>query len=498
MAESCIAVLDIGKTNKKILAFDENLNILTSAVEKIDEVERNGLLSDNVEDIRRFFFGKLAEINREYPVKAISISAHGATFACVDEDGELTVPQVSYTNDPGEEFHEQFYQDFGDPAELQKETATPNFNLLLNAAKGIYFVKQKFPDDFARTKYILNYNTYFGYLLTGVASSEHTYVGCHTYLWDFHNNCPSSVACKMGVDKLLPTPVMRPWDVVGKISPAVAEETGLSPETIVAHGLHDSNAALVPYMCTVKDDFVLNSTGTWCVDMHEMEKVEFAEEELGKTVFYNLNAWGRPVKTSIFLGGAEFETYLQILQQIHGKFASPEFDPALCQKLINEKNCFIMPGVTPGTGQFPESRARVIEGDKEYLLEDIKNGKVVPEFMKDLLRAISVLDLSLVVQNTVALDRVDMKDGLPMFTEGGFRKDDTYNKLLAGYYPDSRYCLTNLEEASAAGAAICGKCALEGVDLTDAGNWVTIETEQVEPPAITSFEQYKDAFLEQL
>mgnify|MGYP006291907605 CR=1 FL=1 len=493
--KSCIAVLDIGKTNKKIVAYDDNLNVLATRIEQIDEVDREGFVSDNVPEIRRFFFEQLKDMNREFAIKAISVSAHGATFCCVDETGELSAPQVSYTTDPGPELDEKFYAEFGDPEELQKETATASFNLLLNVARGIYFVRDRFPEGFARTKHILNYNSYWAYVLTGKPSAEHTYMGCHSFLWDFHNSQPSSVARKMGVVDLLPAEVKRPWDVVGTISAAVAEETGLSPDTIVTHGLHDSNAALVPYMCTVDHDFVLNSTGTWCVDMHEVDQVEFAEEELGKTVFYNLNAWGKPVKTSIFLGGAEFDAYLDILERIHGEVEYPPFDPEMCQQVIKDQRYFIMPGVTPGTGQFPGCKARIIEAHKEFPLEDIQAGKVTPAFLKDQRLTHAILDLSLVIQTTVALERIGVEDGLSIYTEGGFRRNETYNGLLSSFYPNSEYCRTNLEEASAVGAAICAKCALEGKDLSAAADWVTIDRKEVKPFPLSGMGAYRDAFL---
>ncbi|MFO7822209.1 MAG: FGGY family carbohydrate kinase [Lentisphaeria bacterium] len=491
----CIAVLDIGKTNKKVVAYDAQLNVLKTAVRRIDEVERDGFVSDNVEEIRNFFFEKLCEFNREYEVKAISISAHGATFCCIDENGDLSVPQVSYTTDPGPELDQKFYAEFGAPEELQKETATASFNLLLNVARGIYFVRDKFPEGFARTEHILNYNSYWGYLLTGNVGAEYTYMGCHSFLWDFHANQPSSVARKMGIADMLPTPLNHPWDVLGTISPAVAQETGLAPDTILTHGLHDSNAALVPYMCSVDHDFVLNSTGTWCVDMHEADDVRFTDEELGKTVFFNLNAYGRPVKTSIFLGGAEFEAYADILKSIHGDLEKPQFDPELCQQVINDQRYFIMPSVTPGTGQFPQSEARIIEAHKEFPLADVQAGKVAPEFLKDQKLAHAVLDLSLVMQTTVALERVGCTDGLTIFTEGGFRRDATYNGLLASFYPNSECCITNLEEASAVGAAVCAKCTLENVDPKAASEWVSIDRKEVKPFPLSGMGAYRDAFL---
>ena len=204
-------------------------------------------------------------------IKVISVSTHGATYTLVDENGDGVVPQVAYNSDPGEAFHKKFYELCGDPIELQKNTATPNFNLLINPAKGIFYSKLKFPEMFSEAKHLLLYPQYFGYWLTGEICADPTYVGNHTYLWDFKNNKWSEVADKLGIRSLLPATFKKPWDSIGKIKDEIAKKTGLSIDTIVTAGIHDSNASLLPYMISMDEAFLLNSTGTWCVIMNEKE-----------------------------------------------------------------------------------------------------------------------------------------------------------------------------------------------------------------------------------
>ena len=79
--------------------------------------------------------------------------------------------------------------------------------------------------------------------------------------------------------------------------------------------------------------------------------------------------------------------------------------------------------------------------------------------------ALAVLNLSLAIQTKVSFDRADMTKGLQVFTEGGFSKNDSYNTLMTSFYPDSKFYLTDLKEASAFGAAITGKAAYEKLDI---------------------------------
>ena len=153
-----IAVFDIGKTNKKIFIFDQDLNMLAGESTIIEEHESNNIRHDNLREIEKWLFKSLRKFTRTYKdIRSISISTHGATFVCIDETGKLSVPEISYTTDPGDDFHKEFYHEFGDSKMLQQTTGTPDFNLLINAGKGIWFASKQFPDKFRKTKYILNY-----------------------------------------------------------------------------------------------------------------------------------------------------------------------------------------------------------------------------------------------------------------------------------------------------------------------------------------------------
>lgn len=490
-----IAVFDIGKTNKKLVIFNADLKIVDIEKISIPEFESDHILYEDIESIEQWFLKTLRRKSSRFNIGVISISGHGATFTCINNKGNLAIPVISYTTDPGEDFHREFYNTFGSKIHLQKVTATPDFNLLINVAKGIWFVKRKFPDKFSHVKYILNFPQYFSYRLSGKISADPTYTGCHTYLWDFNKNAWSEVADKMGIRQLLPEKILKPWDVLGEITPEAANKTGLDPHTIITTGIHDSNASLLPHLITSKGEFVLNSTGTWCVIMHEQDKVLFNEEELGKVVFFNLSAFSKPVKTAIFMGGLEFEAYDNVLKEIHGNIENNFFDAELYEKIIDEKQLFILPGITKGTGQFPESEPRIIEGCKIYHFDQVKKYKHFPEFFNDKITAYAVLNLSLAIQTWVSLERADMRNGLPLYIEGGFSRNEAYNILMTTFYPKSNVYLTNLDEATAFGAALIGKAASEKSDPTHYKQLLNIEKKPVIKAKFRNLEGYVEKFL---
>jgi sugar (pentulose or hexulose) kinase len=229
--------------------------------------------------------------------------------------------------------------------------------------------------------------------------------------------------------------------------------------------------------------------------MNEKESVEFQEDELGKVVFYNMNAFWKPIKTAIFLGGMEFEHYKTILQKIHKRADIPVFEERIYQEVLDQAEQFILPSVAKGIGQFPDSNPRIVEGEKILPLADVASGKEIPTFFSSYETAFAVLNLSLAIQTKVSFDRAGIQRGMQVFTEGGFSKNDSYNTLLTGFFPDSKFYLTGLKEASAFGAAMCGKAAAEGIDIRSLRASIRIDQKSVPTNQLKGLQSYYNKFI---
>ena len=495
-----LAVFDVGKTNKKVVLFNDALQIVDRWYRSFPTQTVDGVEVEPIEAIGEWFLQTLAEAAQRYLITAIAVSTHGAAVVTLDERGEVACPVVSYTHEPDAGLHDRFYAAMGGRDALQRTTATAEVRPLINPAKLLFFTRERWPERFQRVRDILFFPQYFSYLLTGRPSVDYTYVGCHTYLWDFARWDWSEVAERLGIRSALPPRPVSSWEVAGAVSPEVARRTGLGADTPVTVGIHDSNASLLPYLLAKRDErFVLNSTGTWCVAMNPREReARFSDDEIGKTVFFNISPYGKAVKTAILMGGQEFETYTAVLKRIHDTEELPEFNPTLYRRVIARAQQFIIPGVVPGSGQFPHSRARVIDGDQEYALEEIQSGRVVPPLFQDLPAAYAVLNLSLALQTKVALGRVGVTAGMAIFTEGGFRKNPDYNALTAALFPDNRVYLTNIEEATSLGAALTARAARDGRDPAAYADAIAIESFAVNTERLPGLERYEAAFLEHI
>lgn len=499
MSEPAVAVIDIGKTNKKIHIYNRNLELIDSRSQTFGTVMKDGVSFEATEELLEWLLDNLSALASRHAVRVIAITTHGASFACVDESGDLAVPVIDYTHEPGGTFHEDFYAVAGDKLDLQRSTATLELKALVNPGKGIYFLKQTYPEAFRRTRHILMYPQYFAYKLTGNVTADPTYLACHTYLIRHETLEYSEVADRLGVRELLPETVQDPGDVAGRILPEIAARTGLSPLTRVLVGIHDSNASLLPYLIKKQaEDFVVNSTGTWCVTMHPEREIRFSDEEIGKAVFYNLSAFRQPVKTSILVGGLEFETYTKLLRSRFGMGDLPAFRSKIYRDVVREKAEFILPSVVPGTGQYPDSVGRVVDHGQPFPLDEISRGGRAPAVFSSTGRAYAALNLSLALQTSTALRRVGLSDGTTVYTEGGFRGNEDYNRLLATLHPGCSFRLSGMPEATSFGAALLGWAALEELPVTAMADRFELTEEPVQPMDLPGIEEYAAAFYAEL
>ncbi len=490
MAGTHIAVIDVGKTNKKVLVFDSALTVVDSAYRVFEERVEGGVHIEDIEHMSAWLMEQLGVYAKKYDIGAVSVTTHGATVLCIDTEGKLAVPAVAYTTETDSAFDEEFYRVCGEPRELQRTTATARFGLLINAAKTLLFAKRQYPEGFARVDSVLNMPQYFGYLLTGVRGAEPTYLGCHTYLLDFATKQYSSVADALGVRDKLPPLAKNSWSVLGTVSEEASKKTGLGRDCIVTMGIHDSNSSLLPYLVKGHRNFVLNSTGTWCVAMHPTDSVAFAADDLGKLVFYNLDAFFNPVKTTIFMGGQEFDTWRAACKTVNGRDDYPGLDEERCRRIVADQNLFILPSVVRGTGLFPDSPPRAVEGDRVFPLEQIADGGDAPSFMKDHETACAVLNISLAVQSSIALSMAGYDGSGSIFTEGGFRRNQTYNAVLSAMYPRSRVATTKLDEATAFGAALLARAALDKTTPMESGELFDIEIVDVATADLPGIDRY--------
>ncbi len=484
---SVVAVLDVGKTNKKVALFDANFRTLDIRKISLDAIAADaGIEYEQTGELFRWLGGILSEFARSYDIRALGISTHGATMAVLDEKGELAHPVFSYLSPAGDNIEDEFNQRFGPPEAIHGETCAPPFGFA-NVAKQIYLIQKQFPADWKRAAHLLFFPQYIGYLLTGEMATDPTSLGTHTYLWNPRKNEPSEVARKMGVDGMLPNRILAPWDRLGDIKASLVKDWDLPVGIPVTVGIHDSNASLLPYLAKGIQDFTLNSTGTWCVTMTPSDHFDFKPEEIGTKTFYNLSAYGRPVKTSLFPGGLEFSEFSAIAGETGMK------ESAKLEEICAGAAIFLTGGLVSGAKAFAGSVPALWLGGREIPLAALRESGLDSTLIGKG-EFLAALNLSLAIQTVEELNRSGLRSGTKIFIEGGFAKNREYCRILAALLPTNRVCLTDLEEATAFGTALCAWKLVEKTELEDLSSRFEITIDRVEPIPIPGLDLYAERY----
>jgi sugar (pentulose or hexulose) kinase len=334
-----IAVLDIGKTNAKVVVLDAVTGAEIASAKMANTVLKDGPYPHyDVEALWSFTLDACRRFAEAPGYDAISITTHGASAALLDADGQLAMPVLDYEH----EYPQAIRDAYDTLRPLFSETRSPRLSMGLNVGAQLHYQKTTFPEDFAKVATIVTYAQYWAARLTGVAANEVTSLGCHTDLWNPKAGHYSSLVDTLGIRPLM-APIRPAFDALGPVMPEIAEAIGISVP--VYCGIHDSNASLLPHLVAREVPFSVVSTGTWVINFAvggDLDHLDPTRDTLA-----NVDAYGRAVPSSRFMGGREFE----ILSAAIGTVA--EEDAAAALPSMIAKRCMLAPNVTPGSGPFP-------------------------------------------------------------------------------------------------------------------------------------------------
>ncbi|PDV86483.1 carbohydrate kinase [Rhizobium sp. H4] len=393
-----IAVLDIGKTNAKVVVLDSQTGAEIAVLKRPNIAIKSGPYPHyDIEALWSFALDALKSLAREPGFDAISITTHGAAAALISADGALAMPVIDYEHEYPEEIRDAY-------TALRpsfEETFSPRLAMGLNIGAQLHYQKNAFPEEFAKVTNIFTYAQYWAARLTGVAANELTSLGCHTDLWNPKTSSYSSLVDRLGIRDLM-APIRSAFDALGPVLPDIADEIGISMP--VYCGIHDSNASLLPHLVRRKAPFAVVSTGTWVITFGvggDLDHLDPSRDALA-----NVDAYGRAVPSSRFMGGREFE----ILSAEIGPVGNEAGWAAI--GAVIAKGMMLLPNIALGSGPFPGKVGRWIGAEGAG---------------REARHASACLYLALMTEACLGLTGAKG----PVVVEGPFALNETYLKLLA-------------------------------------------------------------------
>jgi sugar (pentulose or hexulose) kinase len=426
-----IAIFDIGKTNKKLLLFNEQYKLVfEESCQLMEATDEDGFPCEDVMQLTEWVRERFSQIQKDsrFEIKAVNFSGYGASLVYLDDNGEVIPPLYNYLKPFPPILLKKFYADYGGESQFSKLTASPVLGNL-NAGMQLYRLKYEKPEQFERIKHALHLPQYLSWILTTTLHTDITSIGCHTNLWNFQQNKYHEWVNKEAIEKKLP-PLLPCTGIAGHSNNTIP----------VGAGLHDSSAALIPYLTAFRDSFILLSTGTWCISLNPFNHSMLTDYELHEDCLCYLSYEGKPVKASRIFAGYEHEEEIKRLAAYFSKpveyYKTVGVDTELLkqQQQIYKKQSLTASNAQPATSGFTGREMAVFnnyETAYHQLITDIV--------------AQQVRSTNLVLKGT-GVKRI--------FVDGGFGKNPIYMYLLSDAFPDMEVYAASVAQASALGAAL--------------------------------------------
>lgn len=432
-----IAVLDIGKSNAKLLVLDHaSGTVLASRAQACGVVPEPPYPHLDLEGVWAWAVGALAQLAPRHVIRTIVPVAHGA--AAVLMAGEApALPALDYEHAGPQ------VRAIGLGAELDPfaRTFSPVLPIGLNLAAQLDWQERTFPERFASVTDILPLPQYWAWRLCGVKATEVTSLGAHSHLWYPRERRFADLAERRGWRRRFP-PLRSAWEVLGPVRPELAQAVGLPPDCRVLAGIHDSNASYLPHLVARETPFTVLSTGTWVIAMAagaSLDRLDPMADMLA-----NVDARGDPVPTARFMGGRELELV-----------AGPEALRVQATRAdvvaLLEGGAMALPSFVPGSGPCMGREGRIV-------------GEPGPEPRHR--SALAALYGALTVE--LMLEKLAAKG--PVIVEGSFHANLAFCGLLAALRPRQPVHPTDDPSGTARGAWLLARWGEGPVALAPLGS----------------------------
>lgn len=430
MKTKVTAIFDIGKTNKKFFLFDADYQEVYREYSRFDPItDEDGHPTEDLKSLQIWLkevFNRILNTEK-YNITAINFSTYGASFVHLDEHGEVLTPLYNYTKPLDKAIIDQFYDKYGPRTQFAKVTGSSDAGML-NSGMQLYWLKHTKPEVFKKIAFSLHLPQYISYIFTGIPLSEYTSIGCHTGLWDYEKKDYHQWVYAEGIHRILP--------------PIVSTETSINlnyngKRIKLGVGIHDSSAALLPYVRSIKKKFILVSTGTWSIALNPFSDKALSEEDIDKNCINYMRINGKPAKASrIFLGNEysfqvkELAKHFNVSKDYH---KSVSFDYDTFFDIIKDFTyCF-----------------------KWESIEDTNMPTMTTFHYDRFEHAYHQLMVELVLLQVESIKTAAGNDSIEkLYIDGGFSDNDVYIKLVSHYLRNMELRTTDSSLGSALGAAI--------------------------------------------
>jgi sugar (pentulose or hexulose) kinase len=415
-----VAVLEVGRIDVKLLAITPHGRLLSLRSAPNEVRTGDPYPSCDTEHIWRWMMAALADLGERFTIQAIVPTSYGSTAALVNA-ADLVLPILDFEADPPAEIAAAY----AEIAPWFEECHCPIDPAGLTLGRQLFWLSRAFPDEFARTRWILPFAQYWAWGLAGVPACEVTSVGAQTQLWSPSQRDFSSLVRRLGWADKFP-PLRSAWEILGPLQFEVATKCKLPVHIPVLCGIHDGSANLARYLAAGLGEFTLISTGARLIALQPQLPLDQLDP-LRDTVAGS-DLLGNPVACARCMGGRDYAA-------IAG--ADPGAAEVADVEALLAAGTMALPSFTASGGPFPGTGGR---------------GQIVGPAPVSLRARAALASLYLALMASVCLDLLRSRG--QVIIDGAFADNRLFAGLLAALRPGQPVAVSSGRQGAALGAAL--------------------------------------------
>ena len=228
--------IDVGTTCCKCQLFSNDGRILEYFSEEYGFLKQGGKNYIDTQKIWSCLKDMIQKIAKKHEISSFCVSSLGESFVLLDENDELLFPPMLYTDGRGSDEASKISEIFGEE-EIFKITGVIPHSMY--SISKLLWIRNNYPELYARADKLLLVGEYVGYLLSGKRIIDYS-LASRTGIFDVERlEFSEEMLNRLDVSPSLFSTPMRAGSIVGKIKPELMEELGIKGDPCLVLGSHD-------------------------------------------------------------------------------------------------------------------------------------------------------------------------------------------------------------------------------------------------------------------
>ena len=238
-----IGGLDVGTTGCKITLYNENGVFVHNEYKEYDVTRVNGEHEIDAASIYSAVYEVIKQTAKKYKdIAAIGVTTFGETFAMLDENDNVLLPSMLYTDPRGSDEIKELCSILGEDKLTYISGVKPH--QMYSIAK-IMWVKNNKPQIYDKVRHVLLMEDFIVYMLTGNAQIDYS-LAARTMALDIRRKeWSKEILDAAGIDIGIMSKLVPTGSKAGGLKPEIAADLGLSENTFIINGCHDQVASAI-------------------------------------------------------------------------------------------------------------------------------------------------------------------------------------------------------------------------------------------------------------